>query len=132
MNVCKIIIPALLFGLLSTGTAVATAADETGPDYREIIDIIYEWTPYGSSIQVGDIIISRIESVWLDTGGDTISQAGKSHIRQGNLARAVLKKKDRNGFWTAQIIVFSGKGLEKAVKCLSRAKRNEFSELSNP
>ncbi len=97
------------------------------PDYRSFVDIVYEWSPYGNVIQIGDFTISNIQSVWLDNGGKEEVKVSTSYIKQGGIARAVLIDQDENGFWNAyKIIVFSGKGLEKAIQELPLVKRKTF------
>jgi len=104
-------------------------AEEKEHDYREFIDIVYEWTPYGNMIQVGDVTISDIRSVWLDEGNKDLVEVSKSYIHQGDLVKPLLIKKDANGFWIAdEIIVFSGKGLDAVIKNLSFMKKKEFLE----
>lgn len=102
------------------------------PDYREFTDIIYEWIPGGSVIQVGNQTISRINSVWLDRGSETLERANKSYLEVGKPARVILLGKDGDGFWKAhKIVVFSGKGMEKAMKLLPKIKRKELLDRSD-
>lgn len=124
MKAYKLIIFMLILGILLSNFSFA---DEKAHDYREFVDIVYEWTPYGNMIQVGDYTISDIRSVWLDKGDKNIVQVSTSHINQGGLARVFLINKDENGFWVAdKIIVFSGKGLDDAIKALPLIKKKEF------
>lgn len=130
MQTYKFMIAAVISGLLFSGLL---SAQENAPDYRAFVDIVYEWTPNGNKIQVGDFIISNIQSVWLDNGSKEMVRVGTSYIRHGKPVRAVLKSKDSDGYWIAdKIIVFSGDGLKTAVKQLSVIKRKEYLELSNP
>lgn len=114
MKIYKSIIVLFISGILFS---TLLFANENENDYIELTDIVYEWTPYGNMIQVGDYIISEIRSVWLDEGKESMVEVSTSYIEQGKLARVLLIDKDANGFWRAdKIIVFSGKGLEKATK----------------
>ncbi|WP_020587597.1 hypothetical protein [Desulfobacter curvatus] len=107
-------------------------ADEVQSDYREFTDIIYEWKPGGTIIQVGNQTISRINSVWLDRGGETLEQVNKSYLKVGKPARVILLGKDKDGFWKAhKIVVFSGKGMEKAMKLLPKIRRKELLKRSD-
>lgn len=109
----------LLWTLLILMTNNMAFAENSEPEYKEFVDIVYEWTPHGNMIQIGDFTISKINSVWLDNGGETLSQVGTSYIEQGKPARAMLLEKDANGMWIAEkIIVFSGKGFDNLVKTL--------------
>ena len=102
------------------------------PDYEEFTDIIYEWTPGGTVIQVGNQIISKFNSVWIDRGGGTPEMASRSYLKIGKPARVILLRKDNNGFWVAhKIVVFSEKGMEKAMNLLPLIKRKEFLERSD-
>ena len=121
VKLCSII---LIIGFLYSGLCFA---DDTETDYKEFIDIVYEWTPYGNMIQIGDYTISKFDSVWLDNGGTQLVKANTSYIKNGDLARALLINQDDNGFWIAhKIIVFSGEGLKKAINQISIAKRKEY------
>lgn len=94
------------------------------PDYPEFTDIIYEWTPGGRMIQVGNRTISRIDSVWIDKGNNTLKKTGKWSLKVGKPARVILLGNDKSGFWQAhKIIVFSGKGMKTALKLLPKSQR---------
>lgn len=102
------------------------------PDYREFTDIIYEWTPGGTVVQVGNQTISKFNSVWLDRGGKTLEKANKSYLKVGKPARVILLGKDKNGFWKAhKIVVFSGKGMKKAMNLLPKSRRKELLDRSD-
>lgn len=102
------------------------------PDYREFTDIIYEWIPGGTVIQVGNQTISRINSIWLDRGGKTLEKANKSYLKIGKPARVILLGKDKDDFWKAhKIVVFSGKGMKKAMSLLPKIRRKELSNRSD-
>lgn len=102
------------------------------PDYREFTDIIYEWTPGRTVIQVGNQTISRFNSVWLDRGGKTLEKANKSYLKVGKPARVILLGKDKDGFWKAhRIVVFSGKGMKKAMRLLPKIRRKELLDRSD-
>lgn len=108
-------------------------SSEPKPDYPVFTDIIYEWNPSGRVVQVGDFTISEFGSVWLDqgevdaNGNPRLARANKRYLRQGKIATVVLIKEKRDGTWIAdRLIVFSGKGLKRAVKALSRVKREEY------
>ncbi len=106
------------------------AFSEEAPDYRELTGIVFEWTPNGDMIQIENLTISGIKSVWLDEGkGDEgLIRVNKSYIKEGKLARALLLDKDRNGLWIAEkIIVFSGKGLDDVMKRLTRKQKRVLS-----
>ena len=129
MKAYKLIIFMSILGLLFSSFS---SADENLPDYKEFIDIVYEWTPNGSMIQVGDYTISDIKSVWLDNGNENIVNVSTSYINQGELAKAVLITQDDNGFWIAdKIIVFSGKGLDTVIKTLPLIKKKELLKILN-
>ena len=97
------------------------------PDYREFTDLIYEWIPGGTVIQVGNQTISRINSVWLDRGGKTLEKANNSYLKVGKPARVILLGKDKDGFWEAhKIVVFSGEGMKKAINLLPEINRKEL------
>jgi len=102
------------------------------PDYREFTDIIYEWTPGRSVIQVGNQTISRFNSVWIDRGGETLEKVNKSYLKVGKPARVILLEKDNDGFWKAhKIILFSGKGMKKAMNLLPKIRRKELLDRSD-
>lgn len=102
------------------------------PDYREFTDIIYEWTPGGTVIQVGNQTISRFNSVWLDRGEKTLEKVSQSYLKVGKPARVILLGKDKDGFWEAhKIVVFSGKGVEKAMSLLPKIRRKELLDRSD-
>ena len=108
---------------------IVSAAEEGVEEYTEVIDLVYEWSPQGNAIQVGDYSISDIGSVWLDRGNEDISQTGNSVIKQGGLVKALLVDKDENGFWRAdKIIVFSGSALDAAIEKLPESKRKQLLE----
>ena len=108
---------------------IVSAAEEGAEEYTELIDIVYEWSPQGNAIQVGDYTISDIGSVWLDRGSEDISQTGNSVIKQGGLVKALLVDKDESGFWIAdRIIVFSGSALDAAIEELPELKRKQLLE----
>ncbi len=122
MKLYKLISIALVLGLLLL--AGASYAEEMKPDYKQFVDIVYEWSPYGDMIQVGDYTISEIRSVWLDNGGKDMLKVTTGYIKQGAPVRAVVINQDANGSWIAdKIIVFAGEGLEKALKHLPLSKR---------
>ena len=124
MKPVKLCLIILISGILYSGLSFA---DETEIDYRQFIDIVYEWTPYGKSIQIGDYTISKFDSVWLDNGGTQLIKANTSYIKTGGLARVLLINQNDDGFWIAhKIIVFSGEGLKKAINQISIAKRKEY------
>ena len=129
MKFYNVLIITLILGILCSSFS---SAEEQEYDYKEFTDIVYEWTPNGNMIQVGDYIISDIRSVWLDKGDKELVQVSKSYIKEGRLVRVLLINKDNNGFWIAhKIIVFSGKRLKTAIKQLSSIKRKELSGMSN-
>ena len=129
MKLYKSLIITLILGILCPNLL---SAEEQGYDYKEFTDIVYEWTPNGNMIQVGDYTISDIRSVWLDKGDKELYRVSKSYIQEGKLVRVLLINKDNNGFWIAhKIVVFSGKGLKTAIKQLSLIKRKELSGISN-
>ena len=108
---------------------MVTSADEGAEGYTEVIDLVYEWSPQGTAIQVGDYMISDFGSVWLDRGNEDIVQSGNSVIKQGSLVKALLADKDENGFWHAdRIIVLSGSALDDAMEKLPEPKRKELLE----
>ncbi len=125
MKYYKFIIFIFILGLFFSSVS---SAGDIEHDYKEFIDIVYEWTPYGNMIQVGDYTISNIKSVWLDEGGNKdLVPVNKTYIHVGNLVKAVVINTDTNGFWIAdKIIVFSGKGLKTAMKSLSPMEKKEF------
>lgn len=130
MTPYKKIILTLVIGLLSLSGV--SHAEEMEPDYIQFIDIVYEWTPYGETIQVGDHTISEIRSVWLDNGGKDMLEVDTDYIKLGAPVRAVLINQDANRFWIAdKIIVFAGKGLEAAIKHLPLSKRQGLSDRIN-
>ena len=109
--------------------SIVSAAEEGAEEYTELIDIVYEWSPQGNAIQVGDYTISDIGSVWLDRGSEDISQTGNSVIKQGGLVKALLVDKDENGFWRAdRIVVLSGSALDAAIEELPELKRKQLLE----
>lgn len=124
MKPYKIIIFLFVLGFFFTSFSLA---NEKEPDYKSFIDIVYEWTPYGNMIQVGDYTISYINSVWLDDGGKDLIPVSKARIHVGDPVKAVVISQEDNGYWIAdKIIVFSGKGLDDALKNISAIKKEEF------
>ncbi len=116
-----IIISLVIFGVSFSSVF---SADEDSKDYRSFVDIVCEWTPYGNQIQVGDYTITKIRSVWLDNGEGPMVEVSSGSIHLGELARVILINEDENGFLDAdKIVVFSGKGLEKAMNEISLIKR---------
>jgi len=120
-----------LFIALAVQVPHSTLADE--PDYKQFTDIVYEWTSGGKMIQIGDSTISRIKSVWLDKGdrddqgNPILVRAGKYNIRVGRLATPLMLKQDQNGYWVAEkLILYSGKGVEKALKLISSSTRKAY------
>ncbi len=114
----------LFFTLLPLGNSFG---DELPEGYTEVVDLVYEWSPQGNAIQVGDYMISDLGSVWSDTGDGNVVMVGKSAINQGGLVKALLIDKDENGFWLAdRIIVFSGKGVDSAMKGLAETKKEQL------
>ena len=108
---------------------IVSAAEEGVEEYTEVIDLVYEWSPQGNAIQVGDYSISDIGSVWLDRGNEDISQTGNNVIKEGGLVKAMLVDRDENGFWLAdKIIVLSGNALEAAIEKLPESKRKQLLE----
>ncbi len=129
MKSYKVLIITLILGVLCSSFS---SAEEQEYDYKEFTDIVYEWTPNGNMIQVGDYTISDIRSVWLDQGDKELVQVNKSYIKQSKLVKVLLINKDNNGFWIAhKIIVFSGNSLKTAIKKLSLIKRKELLGMSN-
>lgn len=108
---------------------IVSFADEDAKEYTEVCDLVYEWSPQGNAIQVGDYTISKIGSVWLERGNEDLVRAGNSVIKQGGLVKALLVNKDENGFWLAdKIIVFSGSALDAAIEKLPESKRKQLLE----
>lgn len=108
---------------------IVSFADENAVEYTEVIDLVYEWSPQGNAIQVGDYTISEIGSVWLERGNEDIVRAGNSVIKQGGLVKALLVNRDENGFWRAdRIIVFYGSALDAVIEKLPEPKRKQLLE----
>ncbi len=102
-------------------------ADEPERDYKIIVDLVYEWSPQGGMIQIGDYTISDMGSIMLDSGTGSLVPAGKGRIKTGGLVKAMLIDQDKNGFWRAdRIIVFTGEALASAKQLLPKAKQNEI------
>ena len=118
----------LITGLLSPICTRAFAEDKVvADDYPEIVDIVYEWSPEGNAIQVGDHLISSFKTVWSDNGNGEISRAGRQNIKTGSVVKVYLVKNDENGFWTAdRIVILSGNALASAVQSLPENKKLEF------
>jgi hypothetical protein len=121
---------AILFLIIILVSPFSLSFSEEGtPDYRSFVDIIYEWTPYGDAIQVGDFTINKIESVWIDKGDGIIVKASKGDIKTKEFAKVVLKEQnsDSEGRWVAhKIILFSGKGLKTLLDSMSEREKMEY------
>lgn len=126
MKIIKLLTGLFLIGFITV--SVCTAEEEKeAVDYREFLDIVSEWTPYGDVIQVGDTLISDFDSVWIDNGGKDLMPAGKGDIKIGKLARVILNTKDDENRWSAhKIILFSGKKLESVVELLPGDMKKEY------
>jgi hypothetical protein len=125
MKTYMLLVSSLSFLLFFTGNSILLAEEERPA--IEIIDIIYEWSPGGTAIQVGDYNISKFDSVWIDNGDEKNVQTNNDSIKTGGLARVSLIRQDENGFWIAErIIMLSGTAYESTVKNLPEIKRNEI------
>lgn len=114
-----------IFLLLSLNTKMLFADEEKA--YTEVVDIVYEWSPDGSSIQVGGYLISSFGSVWIERGDGKSVQTNSNKIKNKDLVKAYLIERDENGFWTAdRIIVLSDKAFSAAVESLPESKKNEI------
>jgi hypothetical protein len=114
-------------GLLSSLCGKSLAEEKSLESYMEILDIVYEWSPKGKAIQVGEHLISSFNTVWSDTGSGEIILAGSQAIKVGGVVKAYLIKKDENGFWLAdRIVVLSGRTLDSAVQSFPENKKLDF------
>jgi hypothetical protein len=99
---------------------------ENGVTSTEIIDLVYEWSPEGTSIQIGKYNISEFDTVWMDSGNGNIVQTNSNDIKTGNLVKVYLVNQDENDFWLAdRLVVLSGTALDSAIKSLPDNKRDE-------
>jgi hypothetical protein len=131
MKSYMLLVCSLSFLLFFSGST-ASFAEEERPAI-EIVDIVYEWSPEGTAIQVGDYNISKFVSVWLDNGGGEIVQTNNESIKTGGLARVSLIGQDENGFWMAdRVIMLSGAAFDSTVKSLPEIKRNEIMKSQEP
>ena len=122
MRYGKIIFSLVILVLLAFGDSFADDFQ-----YVEVIDLVYEWSPGGEAIQVGDYMISEFDSVWSDTGDGDIVMVGRSAIKLGGLVKTLLTGKDENGFWIAdRVIVLAGDGVDAAMEALPEAKRQQL------
>ena len=122
---------ALIFPCLSAG-------DTIEPDYKQYTDVVVEWTPNGSMIQVGDFLISKIKSVLLYQGQKdlqgkrTYVTISKSQIRVGRLATPMMLDQDQDGNWIAEkLILYSGTGLEEELERLPNDVKQSFLSFQN-
>lgn len=110
--------------------ALSVSAEKTEKpaiDYKVIVDFVYEWSPQGEMIQIGDYLISDLGSVMLDNGSEPLIPVSKGKIKTGSLVRAMLISEDKNGAWKAgKIIVLAGKALASAEDSLSGNKKKEL------
>ncbi len=119
----------ILFTILCLPFFFLSSLAANGPekDYKIIIDLVYEWSPQGSMIQIGDYTISDMGSIMLDNGSGSLVPVGRGRIQTGELVKVRLIDKDKNGFWQAyQIIVLTGEALASAKQSLPRAKQKEL------
>lgn len=109
---------------------IAFSAEVEGVDTNvEVTDKIYEWTPDGTIIQVGDYTITTIGDIYIDDGVGEYVSADKSALSVGGLVTARLVSTDKNRFWESEkIIVYTDKALEDQLALLSE---NETSDIAN-
>ncbi len=110
---------AVLQTLLLLLPVMSMASDPVGSEL-DVVDIVYEWDPQGTVIQVGNYNVSYFESVWVDVGKGEPIQGTASDIVLGGLVKAILIDKDEDRRWLAnRIIVYRGDGLEQALAIVS-------------
>ncbi len=130
MRIYMLLVSSLFFLLLFAGNSILLAEEERPA--IEIVDIVYEWSPEGTAIQVGDYNISKFGSVWMDNGDEKIVQTNSDNIKTGGLARVSLIRQDENGFWIAErVVMLSGAAYDSSVKSLPEIKRNEIMNSQN-
>ncbi|MBV5330062.1 MAG: hypothetical protein JZU65_20945 [Chlorobium sp.] len=125
MKTYMLLVISLSFLLFFAGNSILLAEEERPA--IEIVDIVYEWSPEGTAIQVGDYNILKFGSVWIDNGDEKIVQTNNDSIKTGGLARVSLIRQDENGFWIAErVILLSGTAYDSTLKSLPEIKRNEL------
>lgn len=93
----------------------------------ELVDVVYEWSPGSTSIQIGDYTINNFASVWVDNGYESMTQVSSNRIKTGDLVKVYLINKDSDGFWRAdKIIIFAGEALTDEIENLPEIKREEI------
>lgn len=125
MKTYMLLVSSLSFLLFFAGNSILLAEEERPA--IEIVDVIYEWSPEGAAIQVGDYNITKFDSVWIDIGDEKIVQTNNDSVKTGGLARVSLIRQDKNGFWIAErVIMLSGKAYDSTLESLPEIKRNEI------
>ena len=107
-------------------------AEEYNLSDDEFFGIIYEISPDYNILQVGDYLISHVDTIWLDTGdGHPIQLSKRNALKEGLLVAITLLTREEDGSWSAEkLTVLKEKALAKAIKKLPASIKDELSVAS--
>lgn len=100
-----------LIMLLLAGMSLAVSPCQVkiaSAETREIVGMVWEYSPGGEMIQIGDYTMKIPAAIYLDDGTDAPRQVDVSQLRRGQEVQAFLVGQDASGFEIARKLIILG------------------------